>query len=199
MKKRKGDHFMDYADVVETACLTGPPSLAPYSGFARKLINVFLCITQVFTKTIKPNTFTYSSNNFILYQFGFCCVYIVFAANNLEQVFGYYAKILLVSIHEFNYFRLLPIISLLWRLISESTWPCWPFLLSSSVGFANSSTFRPSRYSPTSSNPALSFSFFTTSFTICRTFRHVLLSALGRHSLYSIFTRFKGSGYQFIN
>ena len=35
MKKRKGDHFMDYADVVETACLTGPPSLAPYSGFAR--------------------------------------------------------------------------------------------------------------------------------------------------------------------
>lgn len=26
---------MDYADVVETACITGPAKLAPYSGFAR--------------------------------------------------------------------------------------------------------------------------------------------------------------------
>ena len=60
---------MDYADVVETACKTGPDSLVKYSNFARyklkiistfktclykilniidrKLINLFLCITQV--------------------------------------------------------------------------------------------------------------------------------------------------------
>ena len=35
MKKRKGDHFMDYADVVETACKTGPDALVKYSNFAR--------------------------------------------------------------------------------------------------------------------------------------------------------------------
>jgi hypothetical protein len=35
MKKRKGDHFMDYADVVETACQTGPAKMVPYSNFAR--------------------------------------------------------------------------------------------------------------------------------------------------------------------
>ena len=35
MKKRKGDHFMDYADVVETACQTGPAKLVSYSNFAR--------------------------------------------------------------------------------------------------------------------------------------------------------------------
>lgn len=35
MKLRKGDHFMDYADVVEVACLTGPSKFAPYSKLAR--------------------------------------------------------------------------------------------------------------------------------------------------------------------
>ena len=35
MKKRRGDHFMDYADVVETACQTGPAKLVKFSSFAR--------------------------------------------------------------------------------------------------------------------------------------------------------------------
>ncbi len=101
MKKRKGDHFMDYADVVETACLTGPPSLAPYSGFARfdllyfkilftyfiipmilyrKLINVFLCITQVFIKITQTTSLIYILNKFyfllvwiLLCLHRFCC------------------------------------------------------------------------------------------------------------------------------
>lgn len=54
MKKRKGDHFMDYADVVETACLTGPPSLAPYSGFARFDILEFKNIIQIVHCTFDP-------------------------------------------------------------------------------------------------------------------------------------------------
>jgi hypothetical protein len=35
MKERKGTHFMDYADVVETACLTGPEKFVKYAGFSR--------------------------------------------------------------------------------------------------------------------------------------------------------------------
>nr|CAH0100894.1 unnamed protein product [Daphnia galeata] len=79
MKKRKGDHFMDYADVVETACQTGPAKLVPYSNFARKLINLFLCVTQ----------------------FGFCCVYIVFAATNFEQVVAHYVPSVDLSIRSY--------------------------------------------------------------------------------------------------
>jgi len=69
MKERTGDHFMDFADVVEMACSTGPAKLARYSQFARKVVNLFLCLTQ----------------------FGLCCIYILFISNNLSQVILYYA------------------------------------------------------------------------------------------------------------
>ncbi|CAG7785967.1 unnamed protein product [Allacma fusca] len=55
---------LNFAEVAETSFKVGPTSLRKFSGFARTLINVFLCITQM----------------------GFCCVYFVFVANNIEQI-----------------------------------------------------------------------------------------------------------------
>jgi len=83
---------MDYADVVETACLTGPENLAKYGAFGRKLINLFLCITQ----------------------FGFCCVYIVFAATNFEQVIAHYLPNLGFDIRIYMAILTIPIIFLCW-------------------------------------------------------------------------------------
>lgn len=90
MKKRKGIQYMDYADVVETACATGPESLARYGVFARRLVNLFLCITQ----------------------FGFCCVYIVFAATNFEQVIAHYLPNLDFDIRVYMAILTVPIIFL---------------------------------------------------------------------------------------
>jgi len=92
MKKRSGLQYMDYADVVETACTTGPDSVARYATFARKVINLFLCITQ----------------------FGFCCVYIVFAATNFEQVIAHYLPNLDFDIRVYMAILTIPIIMLCW-------------------------------------------------------------------------------------
>ena len=55
---------MDYATVAEEAFLCGPASLRRLAAPARKLVNTFLCITQL----------------------GFCCVYVVFVSQNVMQV-----------------------------------------------------------------------------------------------------------------
>lgn len=57
--------FLGFSQVVEQAFKTGPKSLQPFSGVIRTMVNVFLVITQL----------------------GFCCVYFVFVATNLQQVF----------------------------------------------------------------------------------------------------------------
>jgi len=56
--------FLDYADVAEQAFSTMGPRARRFSKTARKIINVALCITQM----------------------GFCCVYIVFIAQNLKRI-----------------------------------------------------------------------------------------------------------------
>lgn len=67
MKKRKGDHFMDYADVVETACLTGPATLVPFSSFARSRRDFYwsksLSLSTLFFFVFIGNwsTFSYAS------------------------------------------------------------------------------------------------------------------------------------------
>ncbi|KAJ8667950.1 hypothetical protein QAD02_009613 [Eretmocerus hayati] len=53
-----------YAATVELCFATGPLSLRKYSVIMRKLVNLFLCITQL----------------------GFCCVYFVFISSNMKQV-----------------------------------------------------------------------------------------------------------------
>ncbi|KAF0301127.1 Proton-coupled amino acid transporter 4 [Amphibalanus amphitrite] len=63
-----GLRTMDYATVAEEAFLCGPTPLRRLAAPARKLVNVFLCITQL----------------------GFCCVYVVFVSQNVKQVVDSY-------------------------------------------------------------------------------------------------------------
>ncbi|XP_011495340.1 PREDICTED: proton-coupled amino acid transporter 1 isoform X2 [Ceratosolen solmsi marchali] len=53
-----------YAMTVELCFATGPLALRKYAVFMRKLVNLFLCVTQL----------------------GFCCVYFVFISTNMQQV-----------------------------------------------------------------------------------------------------------------
>ncbi|XP_057672291.1 proton-coupled amino acid transporter 1-like isoform X2 [Diorhabda carinulata] len=57
----------DFAETVELCFEKGPSKLSRMSVFARKTVNVFLCITQL----------------------GFCCVYFVFISDNMKQVLNY--------------------------------------------------------------------------------------------------------------
>ncbi|XP_031624543.1 proton-coupled amino acid transporter-like protein pathetic isoform X2 [Contarinia nasturtii] len=59
---------MNFAEVCYNAFETGPSGLRRFSNLARQTINVFLCITQL----------------------GFCCVYFVFVAVNLQEVISHY-------------------------------------------------------------------------------------------------------------
>ncbi|XP_065212285.1 proton-coupled amino acid transporter-like protein CG1139 isoform X1 [Planococcus citri] len=59
---------LTFADVAENAFLTGKPSLRKYSGFARGLVDLFLCVDLL----------------------GCCCVYVVFVSKNLKQVADFY-------------------------------------------------------------------------------------------------------------
>lgn len=62
--KRTGAVSMGYAEVMETCLKTGPQSCRKFAHVARHVVNGLLLFTQ----------------------FGFCCVYIVFIATNIQQV-----------------------------------------------------------------------------------------------------------------
>lgn len=57
-------HAPDFATTVELSFATGPEKLKKLSVTMRRLVNMFLCITQL----------------------GFCCVYFVFVSTNLKEV-----------------------------------------------------------------------------------------------------------------
>jgi proton-coupled amino acid transporter len=61
---------LGFSEVCETAFKTGPSNVRKYSQAVRIIVNVFLCITQL----------------------GFCCVYFVFVAANLEEVWPVIGK-----------------------------------------------------------------------------------------------------------
>lgn len=65
MKIRTGmDRDPGFAQTVELCFETGHPKLKKIAPIMRKLVNLFLCVTQL----------------------GFCCVYFVFVSKNLQQV-----------------------------------------------------------------------------------------------------------------
>lgn len=59
---------LGFAEVAETAFLIGPPSLKQWAKFAKAMVNMFL----------------------VLDLLGCCCVYIVFVANNIQQVVKFF-------------------------------------------------------------------------------------------------------------
>ncbi|KAF2892777.1 hypothetical protein ILUMI_13394 [Ignelater luminosus] len=71
------DVYPDFATTVELSFATGPSSLQKYAPYMRKLINIFLCITQL----------------------GFCCVYFVFISTNIKQVCDVHGLVLDVHFH----------------------------------------------------------------------------------------------------
>ncbi|KAI5745474.1 hypothetical protein M8J76_011359 [Diaphorina citri] len=79
---------LGFSAVTEKAFETGPPALRPYSKHAKLVINVFLVITQL----------------------GFCCVYFLFVAANLQEVVGHY--LVYISVKWFLAMLLIPLILL---------------------------------------------------------------------------------------
>ncbi|CAH1123042.1 unnamed protein product [Ceutorhynchus assimilis] len=67
----------DFAETVELCFENGPPKIQGMSKFMKRMVNVFLCVTQL----------------------GFCCVYIVFISENIKQVLDYYGYVLDVHLH----------------------------------------------------------------------------------------------------
>lgn len=59
---------LSFSEVCYAAFKTGPPGVQRYANLARNLINLFLVITQL----------------------GFCCVYFVFVAVNVQEVVAHY-------------------------------------------------------------------------------------------------------------
>ncbi|GAB1603777.1 proton-coupled amino acid transporter 1-like isoform X1 [Argonauta hians] len=62
--QRTSSVTLDYPDVVESCLQTGPPRLRKFSRAFRIIVNIFIMFTQ----------------------FGFCCVYVVFVAQNIQEV-----------------------------------------------------------------------------------------------------------------
>ncbi|XP_076248737.1 proton-coupled amino acid transporter 2 isoform X2 [Calliopsis andreniformis] len=79
-----------FAGTVEMCFATGPLALRKYSVFMRKLVNIFLCITQL----------------------GFCCVYFVFIATNMQQVLDVYG--IKMDVHQHMAVVLIPIMLSTW-------------------------------------------------------------------------------------
>jgi solute carrier family 36 (proton-coupled amino acid transporter) len=63
---------LNFSAVCYASFQTGPPGIRRFSTFAKNLINTFLIITQI----------------------GFCCVYFVFVAVNLQEVVAHYWMLL---------------------------------------------------------------------------------------------------------
>lgn len=81
---------LGFADVAEYSFQSGPSMLRRFSSHARKLVNIFLVITQM----------------------GFCCVYFVFVAANMHEVLAKYYRH--IDLHWLLLFLLLPMILLNW-------------------------------------------------------------------------------------
>ncbi|XP_067010219.1 proton-coupled amino acid transporter-like protein pathetic isoform X2 [Anabrus simplex] len=81
---------LSFSEVVERSFETGPERLQRSSRAAKVLVNTFLCITQL----------------------GFCCVYLVFVAENLRDVLLYFN----VHLHKYEYLliMMIPMILLNW-------------------------------------------------------------------------------------
>ncbi|XP_044598339.1 proton-coupled amino acid transporter-like protein CG1139 isoform X3 [Cotesia glomerata] len=79
-----------YAGTVELCFEIGPQRLRKFSGLMRKIVNLFICVTQ----------------------FGFCCVYFVFISTNMLQVLDQYGFHL--SVHWHMAIALLPIMMSTW-------------------------------------------------------------------------------------
>ncbi|KAJ8919913.1 hypothetical protein NQ315_006442 [Exocentrus adspersus] len=67
----------DFAETVELCFEKGPPRMQGISKLVKKIVNVFLCVTQL----------------------GFCCIYFVFISENIKQVFDYYGYEMDVHFH----------------------------------------------------------------------------------------------------
>lgn len=90
--RRLGDAHVTtgFAGTVELCFATGPLAIRKYSVFMRKLVNLFLCVTQL----------------------GFCCVYFVFISTNMQQVlnaFGFE-----MDVHQHMAVILIPILLSTW-------------------------------------------------------------------------------------
>ncbi|XP_076384401.1 proton-coupled amino acid transporter-like protein acs isoform X2 [Megalopta genalis] len=79
-----------FAGTVEMCFATGPLSLRKYSVFMRKMVNIFLCVTQL----------------------GFCCVYFVFIGTNMKQVLDVYG--IQLDVHQHMAVVLIPIMLSTW-------------------------------------------------------------------------------------
>ncbi|XP_034950384.1 proton-coupled amino acid transporter-like protein CG1139 [Chelonus insularis] len=79
-----------YAGTVEMCFEIGPLRLRKYSVLMRKIVNLFICITQ----------------------FGFCCVYFVFISTNMLKVLDQYG--FQISVHWHMAIALLPILMSTW-------------------------------------------------------------------------------------
>ncbi|XP_031826594.1 proton-coupled amino acid transporter 2 isoform X4 [Nomia melanderi] len=92
VKRRVNDPIAasGFAGTVEMCFATGPLSLRKYSVLMRKVINVFLCVTQL----------------------GFCCVYFVFISTNMKQVLDVYG--IEMDVHQHMAVVLIPIMLSTW-------------------------------------------------------------------------------------
>lgn len=81
---------LGFSDVVEHAFATGPETVRKFSPYVRVIINTFLVITQL----------------------GFCCVYFVFVAANIQEVVGHY--LMRIDVYWYLLALLLPMIILNW-------------------------------------------------------------------------------------
>ncbi|KAL3266084.1 hypothetical protein HHI36_010270 [Cryptolaemus montrouzieri] len=68
LSKRNGGCLLSFAEVVKLSLEGGPKWMQKYSLLARTMTNIFLCMTQM----------------------GFCCIYLVFVAANLQEIIKHY-------------------------------------------------------------------------------------------------------------
>lgn len=92
VRRRIGDPNIQpgFAGTVELCFATGPLALRKFSVFMRKMVNLFLCVTQL----------------------GFCCVYFVFISTNMKQVLD--AHNLKMNVHQHMAVVLIPILLSTW-------------------------------------------------------------------------------------
>ncbi|CAH1979959.1 unnamed protein product [Acanthoscelides obtectus] len=88
--RRTGSSSLSFPEVAENALKTGPKPLQRYAPYARTIINVFLCITQL----------------------GFCCVYFVFVAANVHDIVKHYYMD--IAVYWYLLAALFPMILLNW-------------------------------------------------------------------------------------